>query len=333
MMRKSTDTLSRQWALLRIVPAYPHWLSTREIHQRTWDQGHEVNIRTIQRDLEFLSLPFPLIAESRGKILYWQWMQGSQGLEVPAMSQSTALVFQLADHYLRQLMPGNVLGLLAPYLERASTVLADTKLSNWNDKVIHLEQGPQLIPPEVDEGIRDVVYRALLEGQKFEVEYVPRHATDATAYTVNPLGIVLREGVFYVVCTIWEYTDVRQLAMHRIKRARALDEKATPIKGFNLEKYVREESAFSYPESSKPIKLKAVFDAGAAWHLTERKLSEDHELKKSADGRYHLTATVPDTLELRWWLLGFGDGVEVLAPNKLRKEFKTMTTSMAQMYS
>jgi len=76
-----------------------------------------------------------------------------------------------------------------------------------------------------------------------------------------------------------------------------------------------------------------VFNEGAAWHLTERKLSEDHELKKSADGRYHLTATVPDTLELRWWLLGFGEGVEVLAPNALRKEFKAMTTSMAQMYS
>ena len=332
MMRKSTDTLSRQWALLKAVPAYPHWLSTRELHQRTWDQGHEVNIRTTQRDLDFLSSPFPLCSKTRGKTHYWQWMQGAQGLEIPAMSQSTALVFQLADHYLRQLMPGNVLGLLSPYLERASTILADTKLSNWNEKVIHMEQGPQLTPPEVDEGIRDIVYRALLEGRQFELEYVPRYETDSRTYPVNPLGVVLREGVFYIVCTIWEYTDIRQLAMHRIKNAKLLDAGVQAIKGFDLKKYIHKESAFSYPESPKTIKLKALFDKGAAWHLTERQLSDDQKLKKITDESFQLTATVRDTLELRWWLLGFGDGVEVLAPKALRKEFKTITASMAQMY-
>jgi predicted DNA-binding transcriptional regulator YafY len=333
MMRKSTDTLSRQWTLLRAVPAYPHWLSTRELHQRTWDQGHEVNIRTIQRDLDFLSSPFPLLSETRGKKLYWQWMKGAQGLEIPAMSQSTALVFHLSDHYLRQLMPGNVLGLLAPYLERASTALADTKLSNWNERVIHLEQGPQLTPPEVDEDIRDTVYKALLEGRKLEVEYSPRYETDSSIYPINPLGIVLREGVFYVVCTIWKYTDIRQLAMHRIKAAKLLDEAAHPIKGFNLKIYIHEESAFSYPDSPRSIKLKALFDESAAFHLTERKLSEDQVLKKTTDGYYRLTATVKDTSELRWWLLGFGDGVEVLAPKALRKEFKEMAKSMARIYS
>lgn len=332
MMRKATETLRRQWILLQSVPTYPHWQSTRKLHQRVRDQGHEVSIRTIQRDLDFLSTPFPLLSKARGKTLYWQWLQGAQGLEIPAMSQSTALVFQLSDHYLRQLIPGNVLGLLAPYLERASSVLADTKLSNWNDKVIHLEQGPQLTPPEVDEGIQDVVYGALLEGRQFEVEYVPRYETDSRTYPVNPLGIVLREGVFYIVCTIWEYTDIRQLAMHRIRTARLLDKEAQPIKDFDLKKYIQEESAFSYPESGKTIKLKARFSEGAAWHLTERRLSEDQVLKKTADGYYRLTATVKDTSELRWWLLGFGDSVEVLAPKALRREFKSLTESMAQMY-
>ena len=331
-MRKSTDTLSRQWALLRAIPAYPHWLSTRELHQRTWDQGHEVSIRTIQRDLDFLSSPFPLLSEGRGKTLYWQWMPGSRGLEIPSMSQSTALVFQLSDHYLRQLLPSNVLGLLAPYLERASTALADTKLSNWNEKVIHLEQGPQLTPPEVDDDIRDTIYKSLLEGRKLEVEYVPRYETDSNTYPINPLGIVLREGVFYVVCTIWEYTDIRQLAMHRIKSAKLLDEGARPIKGFDLKRYIHEESAFGYPESSKSIKLKVLFNEGAAFHLTERKLSEDQVLKKTSGGYFCLTATVKDTSELRWWLLSFGVGVEVLAPKALRKEFKGMAESMARMY-
>lgn len=331
-MHKSTDTLSRQWNLLRAIPAFPNWLSTRELHQRLQDRGHDVNIRTIQRDLGFLSSPFPLLTETRGKTLYWQWMQGAQGLEVPAMSQSTALVFQLADHYLKQIIPTNILGLLSPYFERAATALADSKLSSWNEKVIQLEQGPHLTPPEVDEEIRDVVYKALLEGQKFEVEYTPRHETESRSYPVNPLGIVVRDGVFYIVCTIWEYTDIRQLAMHRINSAKFLDTTAHAIEGFELGSYIHEQSAFSYPETFKTIKLKARFDEGAAWHLTERKLSSDQILRKLSDSYYQLTATVKDTAELRWWLLRFGDGVEVLAPKSLREEFKVMTESMSRMY-
>ena len=90
---------------------------------------------------------------------------------------------------------------------------------------------------------------------------------------------------------------------------------------------------FAYPQSSKRIKLKALFDPGAAFHLTERRLSVDQKLKKKPDGSYLLTATVQDTEELRWWLLGFGNGVEVLGPKALRAEFKAMVTDMARMYA
>jgi predicted DNA-binding transcriptional regulator YafY len=50
------------------------------------------------------------------------------------------------------------------------------------------------------------------------------------------------------------------------------------------------------------------------------------------DGRVLLQATVLDTLELRWWLQGFGDKVEVLAPKALREEFRDAVQRMAKMY-
>ena len=45
-----------------------------------------------------------------------------------------------------------------------------------------------------------------------------------------------------------------------------------------------------------------------------------------------LTATVADTAELRWWLLGFGDGVEVLGPKALRREIGETASNVARMY-
>jgi predicted DNA-binding transcriptional regulator YafY len=44
------------------------------------------------------------------------------------------------------------------------------------------------------------------------------------------------------------------------------------------------------------------------------------ELVKIDDDRERLMATVKDTQELRWWLLGFGEGVEIIEPASLRAE-------------
>lgn len=332
MMRRSTETLRRQWALLMAVPAHPNSLSTRALHQRMMNAKFDVNIRTIQRDLDWLSGPFPLVAETRGKSHYWQWMRGSAGLEIPAMSRQTALVFQLAGQYLRGLLPGSVLRLLDPYFQRAHEALRGSPLAKWDSKVMHIDSGLPMTPPDVDPQVRDSVYEALLDGLRFEAEYTSRYETKPKTSEINPLGIATHNGVTYLVCTFWGYTDIRQIALHRIRRARLLDTAATGIRGFSLEKYVREEAAFNYPESPRRIRLKALFDEGAAYHLTERQLSPDQVLKKMKNGLFRLTATVADTAQLRWWLLGFGDGVEVTGPKALRDEIGGMVANMARMY-
>lgn len=335
MPRKSgtrTATLARQWDLLMNIPAHPNWRSTRELHERMRDLDHAVDIRTVQRDLDALSSAFMITTEDRGKARYWQWMRGAAGLEIPGMSRPTALVFQQASRYLRPLMPGSVLALLESYFQRAGEILAHTKLADWDRKVMHIAAGPALTSPEIDPAVRDIVYEALLDGLQFEADYLRRYETEVNRYTVHPLGIVTREGIVYLVCTLWDYDNPVQLALHRIQAARPLQRPAKTPRAFNLEDYVRHEAAFSYPVSKKQIRLKARFDEGAAHHLTERRLAADQRLRPTSDGLYELTATVADTADLRWWLLGFGDGVEVLGPKGLREEIGEMVQNMARMY-
>jgi predicted DNA-binding transcriptional regulator YafY len=51
------------------------------------------------------------------------------------------------------------------------------------------------------------------------------------------------------------------------------------------------------------------------------------------NGQSLFRATVRDTGQLRWWLLGFADQIEVLKPEALREEFRVKTGNMAEKYS
>ena len=68
-------------------------------------------------------------------------------------------------------------------------------------------------------------------------------------------------------------------------------------------------------------------------HLHETPLSADQKITPIDDAREKVVATVLDTPQLCWWLLGFGENVEVLKPAKLREELSTTAKAMAEMYS
>lgn len=53
--------------------------------------------------------------------------------------------------------------------------------------------------------------------------YRPAGAIEDKRYNANLLGLVLRDNVTYLVCTLREYDNVKQLVLHRIRSARLLD--------------------------------------------------------------------------------------------------------------
>ena len=101
---------------------------------------------------------------------------------------------------------------------------------------------------------------------------------------------------------------------------------------FDIDKFVEDQN-IGYLISTKPINLEALFQPMAGFHLTETPISLDQRLTKTKEGNYLLKVKLPDTSQLRWWLLGFGDQVEILKPYQLRQEFKEKFKSLNKLYS
>jgi predicted DNA-binding transcriptional regulator YafY len=105
---------------------------------------------------------------------------------------------------------------------------------------------------------------------------------------------------------------------------------ATVPADFDLDAYIATELTF--PVGGK-INLKVLFGNKAdIQRLEEAPLCEDQRIVMRNDGTFELTATVEDTLQLHWWLRGYGARVEIVAPESLRKEFADMAKELAERY-
>ena len=333
-MRSQNDTLLRLLTMLRCIPQHPRQITARELNDRVEAEGFVVSKRTVERDLLSLSEIFPLLANERSRPYGWSWSKDAEAFALPGMSPLQALTLELAHDHLATLLPASLLGTLAPYFKCAEGVLSSgdgvKKLASWRKKFAIVPPNQPLIPPNYPEEIIEAVHAALLSEQQLEISYESREQGETKTYPVHPLGLVQRGAVTYLVATLYDYTDIRLLAVHRIQSAQVLEQPAKIPKKFDLAKYISQ-GAFGFEESGE-IKLVVRFTTPAAEHLWETPLSLDQQIEPDQPGWVRVQATVPDTAQLRWWLLGFGDQVEVLEPTSLRGTFVNMSQSLHGIY-
>jgi predicted DNA-binding transcriptional regulator YafY len=327
-----TDTIVRFLTMLRMLPRAPRKIDTATLERRLGDEGYSVTRRTIQRDLHQLARTFPLLCDEH-RPAGWCWAPETTLLDLPSMEPSTALTFALVERFLTPLLPRSTFGRIQPYVTQAQRLLAalpSNALGHWPAKVRVIHRGPPLQVPEIDAAILDAVTQGLLEGRKLDVTYRSREKGDLIHCELNPLGLVLKGGVGYLVCTFWDYMDARQVVLHRLQHVAVLETPALVPEGFDLDRYIQD-GEFSYPVD-EPIRLEAVFSHGAHLHLQDTPLSADQTIAELDHECVLLHASVENTAELRWWLLGFGELVEVLAPTDLREEFHRRAAAMAALY-
>lgn len=326
------DTLYRHWLILRMIPRKGR-ISTISIRDRLeLEYGITTTLRTVQRDLIALEASkFPLICDNN-RPAGWSWRKDAANFDIPNMDPVTALTFKLAEKYLGKMFPHGALAALKPYIQAAGERLVQTSqshLSTWPDKVKVVSRNLAHISPCVKEGITETVYTALLEDRRFAARYRNIEG-NVREYEVNPLGMAFVEGQTYLVATLNDYDEPVLLLIHRILEARMLDTAVKVPEGFDLDSYISRELSFPV---GKDIKLKVLFnDKSDVQRLQESPISEDQRVQELHDGRFELTASISDSVQLRWWLRGYGDRVEVLSPKRLRDEFTGLAHKLSDIY-
>lgn len=322
----ATATTARQWQILSQLDR-KRWVGTTHIKEQLHLMGFDISLRTIQRDLNALAERFP-IEKNNANPQGWRWQEDAPMQSLPHMNLSQAVAFSMVKDNLTQLLPPAVLDELMPWFDLANRQLKESKIANtWLDRVRILSANQPLVPPPVDNGAKEAVYEAIFQNKQLHASYKARGREEAQDYVLNPLAIIQRGVVIYVLASRADrpVDDIRQFALHRFERAKVSDQDANLPRDFDLDSYINSGAmGFNFPlfgklnqdsERRQPPsqQIHLVFEPKAGNSLLESQLSHDQQTWEDEAG-LHVTATVSMTSQLVWWLRGFGKGIRQIEP-------------------
>lgn len=314
--RKRNDSHSiaqRRNAIVDLLPTDANAaVSTRILHERLQSE-FDIDARSVQRDLQHLEALGRVQATRQGNSKHYHRTHITR--PASTLSQEEALSLLMAKHFLANLMPSGLFDALEPLYEQAKAALKKTEYERWMKSVRWVSETQRLLPPEIDPRVRSAVETGLLKGKQLALRYLTRDGNEPKTYNAHPLGLVAKGPRLYLVATLRDYVDIKYLAVHRIISAALLDAEAVRPASFDIDRYLETTAEIGIPTGPE-IELHAIFKNKAGNHLFETPLATNQQLffRDPACETVELMAKVKQTMQLLWWLRGFGGDVQVLSP-------------------
>ncbi|CAM5435550.1 WYL domain-containing protein OS=Stutzerimonas stutzeri OX=316 GN=N5C32_23540 PE=4 SV=1 [Stutzerimonas stutzeri] len=332
-MSEAKDTLLRLIALLRLIPREPGRIATTTLLEKLKDDGFSVSLRTVQRDLDRLSIPFALLRDESSPSFRWS-LSDKAPIDLSAMDTPTALALYLAESHLQSLLPQSVLDQLGPQFRMARDYLDNLEnngLAHWARKVRAIPNGKSLQPAKIDTHVWNQTSTALVERKQLQISYLSRSKAELKKLLIHPAGLVSRHSISYLIGSVEGYDDLRQFALHRIQQAERLDIPARSRVDFEIDHYIRNDLNSAAP--IKQVELIADVSPQIAWLLGETPLSTQQSLEALGGSDWkRLRAFIPENQETLWWLFGLGESIHVHEPKRWVDAIKEKLTKMGRLY-
>ena len=315
--KETSNSLYRQWQILSRLST-GKWMGTRELQEILQREGIDISLRTIQRDLNQISLRFP-IESSKTVPQGWRWRSDAPIQSLPHMTSSQAVTFMMVEEHLKHLLPPSLIEEMNPWFDLARRSLStQNNVRQWINRVRIVPATQPLIPPVVEKQAQQAIYEGLLQDKQLECVYQGRNLSgEEKTYILNPLGLVQKGAIIYLICTRQDKTDIQTFALHRFKSASVLNSRAMHPVDFDIDAYIDSGALgfrVDYNQATQNIVLKLIMSEQDAHYFDESQLSKDQTIEKLAYGLAQVTANVPFTSQLVWWLRSFGNKIQQIEP-------------------
>lgn len=307
----------------------------RQLTARELAEELEVSLRTIYRDVEALAAAGVPVYADQGRAGGYRLVDGYR-TKLTGLTEGEAAALFLVG------MPGPAAALgLTEQTSAAELKLLAALAPDQRDRAGRLKNRFHLDMPawyrDAEESpYLSAVASAVMEDRRIKVLYRRWEAPREVERTLEPYGLVLKNGTWYVVAAA--PGGVRTYRVSNILQLAPTDEVFTRPTGFDLAKRWQEhldrfeQERFTgealvriastlvgrLADLSATLLLKAIADTGA---------------EPAEDGSITVTMPIESVAHAATQLIRYGKSVEVLEPAELRAELKSLAESVAGLYS
>lgn len=161
------------------------------------------------------------------------------------------------------------------------------------------------------------VLKSLIERRHLRVRYESLSEGKSLNTLLSPYRLMFSRRGWYVIGRSSFHRAVRTFHVGRILEAEIVESKYAIPPRFSLERYLG--NAWHLIRDSKHTRAVTVrFDRRVARNVAEVTWHRTQTITWNDDGSIDFHATIDGIDEVAWWILGYGDQAEVLAPADLR---------------
>jgi predicted DNA-binding transcriptional regulator YafY len=161
-------------------------------------------------------------------------------------------------------------------------------------------------------------YHSFFEGQIIDVELCPYH-------------LMYNRRAWYVLGFSDLHKSVRTFKLNRIRELKSTEKSFIDGENFNANDFFGR--AWSMIPEGKIYNVKLRFLPMVANNVAEVQWHSTQKVTHNSDGSATVEFRVDGLKEIGWWILGYGDQVEVLAPKALRDKVLETAKNMIKLHS
>lgn len=288
----------------------------------------EVSVKTIQRDLEYMRYQLDAPLEYSAKHRGYYYTEDNFKLPALSMKESDLFGMYLSEKLLVQYEGTPIHKSLCSVFKKIEQSLPDRIAT---DPAIDQEKFT-VFPPfstTVLPNVWNTMLDCLRSSKQVRVKYKSPGKAPISR-TIDPYHGVRFEGDWYVVGRCYLRSEIRTFSMSRILSAKKTGEVFRIPADFDFKKLSG--SHFGVHWSDDEIIVKIRFNGRVADYIRERAWHPSQNIEECDNKDVILKLTVNHLLELKRWILSWGNDAQVLEPHFFVQEIKNTLEKSVGLY-
>jgi len=291
----------------------------------------EVNVRTIERDIEYLRDMYAAPVEYDRERKGYYYTEPNFFIKSVVLTEgelfSIALFDRLLEQYDNTPLAETLRGIFAKIVRSMpEKVTVDT--SGFGSQVSFVSDHQS----QIDAEVFACVFAALKTAQTIRFDYRSLEKTDYSQRSADPYHAICQRGNWYFIGHCRERNEARMFSFARIRNAALTGGHFTVPSGFRAEDYFdKNMGVFASARIARTVELLVANEV--ATFALERKWHDTQTVEQRDDGSVYVKFTTTQMPEVLRWVLGQGHTVKVLAPHELVEMVKAEAEKMRGMYA